>query len=175
MIFVGLVMLTVVPYKHILSLIRATRTHTHLMSLRDSYSGQSGGKGGKNNSHGRNGKSIFVEVPIGTVVKNNKGQIIADLKEVNAEFLIACGGSGGFGNKQFVSNENRTPQWTLPGETGERVYAELELRLMADFGIVGLPNAGKSSMIRYLTNATPDVSDIPGTTLVPNLGKIIYR
>jgi len=83
--------------------------------------------------------------------------------------------NGVYGNKQFASHDNTTPEETLPGEAGELVYAELELRLMADFGLVGLPNAGKSSMIRYLTNATPDVSDIPGTTLVPNLGQIAYR
>ena len=93
-----------------------------------------------------------------TVIKNDRGQILADLKSHNDEFLIACGGSGGYGNAQLLSAETPTPQETLPAEIGEEVMAELELRILADYGIVGLPNSGKSSMIRYLTNATPDVS-----------------
>lgn len=97
------------------------------------------------------------------MVKNDQGQILADLKSNNDEFLIACGGSGGYGNSQLLSEENRTPTETLPPELGEEVLAELELRILADYGIVGLPNSGKSSMIRYLTNATPDVSDVPGS------------
>lgn len=145
------------------------------MALRDKYHARLGGHGNQNNRHGKNAAPLYVDVPVGTVIKNNNGQIIADLNAHKSEFLIACGGAGGYGNKQFASNENKTPTETLPGEPGELVYAELELRLMADFGLVGLPNAGKSSMIRYLTNATPDVSDIPGTTLVPHLGQISYR
>ena len=130
---------------------------------------ENGGNGSGTRSAGRSGKDLFVEVPIGTVVKRD-GQIIADLTHDGEKAVIAKGGDGGFGNAHFKSSVRQTPVIAEVGEPGDEFEAELELRLLADVGLVGLPNAGKSTFLSVVSNAKPEIADYPFTTLTPNLG-----
>ena len=128
-----------------------------------------GGNGSGTRSNGRSGKNLIVEVPVGTVVKRD-GRIIADLTEDGMQAVIAKGGDGGFGNAHFKSSVRQTPIVAEVGEPGEEFEAELELKLLADVGLVGLPNAGKSTFLSIVSNAKPEIADYPFTTLTPNLG-----
>lgn len=130
---------------------------------------EDGGNGSGTRSAGRSGKNLIVEVPIGTIVKRD-GKIIADLTHDREEAVIAKGGDGGFGNAHFKSSVRQTPIVAEVGEPGEEFEAELELKLLADVGLVGLPNAGKSTFLSIVSNAKPDIADYPFTTLTPNLG-----
>ena len=130
---------------------------------------EDGGNGSGTRSAGRSGKNLIVEVPIGTVVKRD-GKIIADLTHDREEAIIAKGGDGGFGNAHFKSSVRQTPIIAEVGEPGEEFEAELELKLLADVGLVGLPNAGKSTFLSIVSNAKPEIADYPFTTLTPNLG-----
>ena len=130
---------------------------------------EDGGNGSGTRSAGRSGKNLIVEVPIGTVVKRD-GKIIADLTHDHEEAVIAKGGDGGFGNAHFKSSVRQTPIVAEVGEPGEEFEAELELKLLADVGLVGLPNAGKSTFLSIVSNAKPEIADYPFTTLTPNLG-----
>ena len=130
---------------------------------------ENGGNGSGTRSAGRSGKDLFVEVPIGTVVKRD-GQVIADLTHDGEKAVIAKGGDGGFGNAHFKSSVRQTPVIAEVGEPGDEFEAELELRLLADVGLVGLPNAGKSTFLSVVSNAKPEIADYPFTTLTPNLG-----
>ena len=130
---------------------------------------EDGGNGSGTSSAGRSGKNLIVEVPIGTVVKRD-GKIIADLTHDRQEAVIAKGGDGGFGNAHFKSSVRQTPIIAEVGEPGEEFEAELELKLLADVGLVGLPNAGKSTFLSIVSNAKPEIADYPFTTLTPNLG-----
>ena len=130
---------------------------------------EDGGNGSGTRSAGRSGKNLIVEVPIGTVVKRD-GKIIADLTHDREEAVIAKGGDGGFGNAHFKSSVRQTPIIAEVGEPGEEFEAELELKLLADVGLVGLPNAGKSTFLSIVSNAKPEIADYPFTTLPPNLG-----
>lgn len=130
---------------------------------------EDGGNGSGTRSAGRSGKNLIVEVPIGTVVKRD-GKIIADLTHDREEAVIAKGGDGGFGNAHFKSSVRQTPIIAEVGEPGEEFEAELELKLLADVGLVGLPNAGKSTFLSIVSNAKPEIADYPFTTLTPNLG-----
>ena len=130
---------------------------------------EDGGNGSGTRSAGRSGKNLIVEVPIGTVVKRD-GKIIADLTHDREEAIIAKGGDGGFGNAHFKSSVRQTPIVVEVGEPGEEFEAELELKLLADVGLVGLPNAGKSTFLSIVSNAKPEIADYPFTTLTPNLG-----
>ena len=130
---------------------------------------EDGGNGSGTRSAGRSGKNLIVEVPIGTVVKRD-GKIIADLTHDREEAVIAKGGDGGFGNAHFKSSVRQTPIVAEVGEPGEEFEAELELKLLADVGLVGLPNAGKSTFLSIVSNARPEIADYPFTTLTPNLG-----
>ena len=130
---------------------------------------EDGGNGSGTRSAGRSGKNLIVEVPIGTVVKRD-GKVIADLTHDREEAVIAKGGDGGFGNAHFKSSVRQTPIVAEVGEPGEEFEAELELKLLADVGLVGLPNAGKSTFLFIVSNAKPEIADYPFTTLTPNLG-----
>ena len=130
---------------------------------------EDGKNGSGSRSAGRSGKDLIVEVPIGTVVRHD-GKILADLDQDGEEAIIAKGGDGGFGNAHFKSSTRQTPLIAEVGEPGETFEAELELKLIADVGLVGLPNAGKSTFLSVVSNARPEIADYPFTTLTPQLG-----
>ena len=130
---------------------------------------EDGKNGSGTRSAGRSGKDLIVEVPIGTCVKRD-GEIIADLTHDGEEAIIAKGGDGGFGNAHFKSSTRQAPIIAEVGEPGEEFEAELELKSMADVGLVGLPNAGKSTFLSVVSNAKPEIADYPFTTITPNLG-----
>ena len=131
--------------------------------------GEPGQSGSKRDRHGRSGKHNVIKVPVGTTVKRD-GRIIADITMDGQEIIIASGGDGGFGNAHFKSSVRQTPRIAEKGEDGESFEAELELKLLADVGLVGFPNAGKSTFLSVVTNARPEIADYEFTTLTPNLG-----
>lgn len=131
--------------------------------------GADGQNGSKRDRHGRSGEATYVKVPMGTVVKKD-GEIIADLTADGQEVIIAKGGDGGFGNAHFKSSVRQTPRIAEKGELGDTFEAELELKLLADVGLVGFPNAGKSTFLSVVSNAKPEIADYAFTTLSPNLG-----
>lgn len=131
--------------------------------------GQPGGNGAKRDRHGKAGDDIHVKVPVGTVVRRD-GRIVADFTEDGQEFVVAKGGDGGFGNAHFKSSVRQTPRIAEKGEPGDEFEAELELKLLADIGLVGFPNAGKSTFLSVVSNARPEIADYAFTTLTPNLG-----
>ncbi|MBD1938802.1 GTPase ObgE [Microcoleus sp. FACHB-68] len=137
------------------------------------FKAEDGKRGGPSNCTGANGRDNILEVPIGTVVYDaSTGEMLADLVEAGQTFCAAAGGKGGLGNKHFLSNRNRAPEYALPGLPGESRLLRLELKLLAEVGIIGLPNAGKSTLISSLSAARPKVADYPFTTLIPNLGVV---
>jgi GTP-binding protein len=131
--------------------------------------GTPGQAGAKRDRHGKSGERNIIKVPVGTVVKR-EGRIIADITEDGQEAIIARGGDGGFGNAHFKSSVRQTPRIAEKGEDGDAFEAELELKLLADVGLVGFPNAGKSTFLSVVTNARPEIADYEFTTLTPNLG-----
>lgn len=152
------------------------KTSKHINSLVDfrnlkRYSAQNGLPGTSDNCSGHNGEDLVLIVPEGTVVKNENGEIIADLKE-NEEVVLLKGGRGGKGNTFFKTSVNQAPDHAQPGEPGEGLEVHLELKLIADVGIIGFPNAGKSTLISRISAARPKIADYPFTTLVPNLGVV---
>ncbi|BBD59356.1 small GTP-binding protein [Nostoc sp. HK-01] len=137
------------------------------------FKAENGGRGGPNNCTGASGKDLIIEVPCGTAIYDAEtDEIIGDLIEPEQILVIAKGGKGGLGNQYFLSNRNRAPEYALPGLEGERKMLRLELKLLAEVGIIGLPNAGKSTLISSLSAARPKIADYPFTTLVPNLGVV---
>ncbi len=130
---------------------------------------KAGGNGSKRDRAGRSGEDLIVKVPVGTLVKRD-GQILADLSQDEQEVIIAKGGDGGFGNAHFKSSTRQTPRVAEMGEPGDTFEAELELKLLADVGLVGFPNAGKSTFLSVVSNARPEIADYAFTTLTPNLG-----
>ncbi len=128
-----------------------------------------GQNGAKRDRHGRAGEPLRVKVPMGTIVRRD-GQVIADLTDNGQEVVIAKGGDGGFGNAHFKSSVRQTPRIAEKGEVGDTFEAELELKLLADVGLVGFPNAGKSTFLSVVSNARPEIADYAFTTLTPNLG-----
>ena len=130
---------------------------------------QLGESGSKRDRYGKAGADLIVKVPMGTVVRR-EGEIIADLTENGQEVIVARGGDGGFGNAHFKSSVRQTPRIAEKGEAGETFEAQLELKLLADVGLVGFPNAGKSTFLSVVTNARPEIADYAFTTLTPNLG-----
>ncbi len=131
-----------------------------------------GQSGGPSKKHGRSAKHLMVAVPVGTVATTLDGQVVADLVEDGQTAVIAGGGRGGFGNAHFVSSRRQTPKFAEVGEPGEELQLHLELKMIADVGLVGLPNAGKSTLLSKVSNARPEIADYAFTTLKPNLGVV---
>ncbi|BAY64722.1 GTPase ObgE [Tolypothrix sp. FACHB-123] len=137
------------------------------------FKAENGGRGGPNNCTGANGKDLIIEVPCGTAIYDaSTGALLEDLITPGQRFRAAEGGKGGLGNQHFLSNRNRAPEYALPGLAGEAKVLRLELKLLAEVGIIGLPNAGKSTLISSLSAARPKIADYPFTTLIPNLGVV---
>jgi GTPase len=137
------------------------------------FKAEDGKRGGPNNMTGAQGKDRIIKVPCGTVaIDTETEEIVGDLTLPQQQLMVAKGGKGGLGNKYFLSNRNRAPEYALPGLPGDEFHLRLELKLIAEVGIIGLPNAGKSTLISVLSSARPKVADYPFTTLVPNLGVV---
>ncbi|MFA4890836.1 MAG: GTPase ObgE [Candidatus Gracilibacteria bacterium] len=137
------------------------------------YKAESGGAGHKKNMSGKTGEDLILQVPVGTVIWNiDKSKIITDLSSHNQEFIITKGGKGGLGNQHFASSVNQAPTFAETGEPGEEKEILLELKLVADVGLVGFPSVGKSTLIAHVSNARPKIAEYEFTTLVPNLGVV---
>ena len=139
------------------------------------FKAKRGGDGKGRNQTGRGGENLYLKVPIGTqVFEEDNKTLIFDFKEENEEYVVAVGGKGGFGNTRFKSSTNRAPKKFTKGTKGEDYWIWLQLKTIADVGIIGLPNAGKSSLLAAITSATPKIANYKFTTLNPNLGVAVY-
>ena len=134
------------------------------------FKAEDGVHGGKARKFGRDGENLHIKVPLGTVIKDIEGNEIVDLSSPEMEYVLAEGGNGGWGNAMFATATNQAPRNANPGLPGIEMEVVLELKLLADVGLVGMPNAGKSTLISVLSAARPKIADYPFTTLVPNLG-----
>jgi GTP-binding protein len=134
---------------------------------------ENGGQGMGRKKHGKNGTDLLVPVPVGTIIYNSDtNEPIADLNEIGTEFVVTKGGEGGFGNAHFTSSTRQTPKFAELGTEGEGLNIRLELKLIADVGLVGLPNIGKSTFLSVVSSARPKIADYPFTTIIPNLGVV---
>ena len=137
---------------------------------------QNGEDGGTKEMHGAKGEDLVVKVPVGTIVTDAEtGELIVDLTQEGETYPLCQGGRGGFGNAHFPSSVRQAPAFAEMGDIGEEKKVKLELKLVADIGIIGLPNAGKSTLIQSVTNVRPKIADYPFTTLVPNLGVMEHK
>jgi len=159
-------------------LFEAERNLNTLIDYRYSqhFKAENGKPGSKKNKTGANGKDLVLKVPIGTqIYEEDNNTIIYDFKKNNEKYLVASGGKGGLGNVRFKSSTNRAPRKKTNGKEGEEFWIWLQLKIIADVGIIGLPNAGKSSLLASLTRAKPKIANYPFTTINPNLGVTYYN
>ena len=158
-------------------ILRANRQFWTLIHLkyRKNVKAEDGEKGGAALCRGKNGADVYLDVPIGTVAKDaESGEVLFEMMEDGEERILCRGGKGGWGNDHFKTSTNQTPRYAQPGEEGEEGVFVLELKLLADVGLVGFPNAGKSTLLSVVTAAKPKIADYAFTTLEPNLGIVRY-
>ena len=158
-------------------ILKAERNLNTLIDFRyqQHFKAERGGDGSGKNKTGRSGKTLVLKVPVGTqIFEEDNKTVIYDFKKENEEFVVAIGGKGGFGNTRFKSSTNRAPKKFTKGAIGEEYWIWLQLKTIADIGIIGLPNAGKSSLLASLTSANPKIANYKFTTLNPNLGVAMY-
>lgn len=155
-------------------ILRASRNQDTLVAFRfqKQLAAKPGQAGSKRRRHGRNGEDLVVDIPVGTTVFSEAGEMLADFTEDGQQAVIAKGGKGGFGNAHFVSSTRQAPRIAEKGELGDEKEVVFEMRMIADVGLVGLPNAGKSTFLASVSNARPEIANYPFTTLTPNLGVV---